>query len=269
MLKLGQFCSKILLAAVSIAYLSGCQQMGGMYDKLTKKSPAPSQSQIAKQNWTKPLKPEEKIDVQMAVAHSLVAQGENNQAIKVYQEIIKKDSKRADAYHQLALLYDKKGDAQSSEKYYRLALKKDPKNATLLADYGYSCYLQERWKESEQNLRQALALDPEFARAHNNLGLLLARTGREEEALKEFARTGANEAEARSNLGFALLQANHWANAKEQFQIALAADPESKKAKEGLSTLQKLAPQIQTQEASNVADQGEVKTAQASFIAPK
>jgi len=269
MLKLGIFCSKNILAAVLIAFLGGCQQLGGMYDKLTKRNPAPAQSQTAKQNWTKPLKPAEKIDVQMAVAHSLAVQGENDQAIKVYQEIIKKDSKRADAYHQIALLYDKKGDPQSSDKYYRLAVKNSPKNAVLLTDYGYSCYLQERWKEAEQYFRQALALDPEFARAHNNLALLLARTGREEQALKEFARTGANEADARSNLGFVLMQKQHWVDAKQQFEIALAADPNSKKAKNALTILRKLAPEIQAQEASDLATQSETHTTQASFVIPE
>lgn len=260
----GKSSSKIVLIALLSAGFCGC----GMYDKLVKKNPTP-QSQLAKQDWTKPLKPEEKIDVQMAVARSLRDQGETDQAIKVYQEIIKKDPKRVDAYHQLALIYDKKGDPQSSEKYYRQALKRDPKNIVLLADFGYSCYLQERWKESEQFLRQALALDPEFRRAHNNYGLLLARTGREEQALKEFARTGVSQSEARSNLGYALMQQKHWDEAREQFQLALSVDPQSKNAKEGMKTLDKVVPQPEAPMPENMAEQRQAKATPTAFITVK
>jgi type IV pilus assembly protein PilF len=40
--------------------------------------------------------------------------------------------------------------------------------------------------DAEQAYRQALALRPAFSEAHNNLGQLLARTGRLDEAVKEF-----------------------------------------------------------------------------------
>ena len=54
------------------------------------------------------------------------------------------------------------------------------------------------------NLHRALEIRPEFARAHINLGLLLARTYHESEALAEFSKAGCDEATARSNLAFAL-----------------------------------------------------------------
>ncbi len=44
-----------------------------------------------------------------------------------------------------------------------------------------------QWSESEQNLRRALELDPELARAHVSLADVLARTDRREEGLQHLA----------------------------------------------------------------------------------
>ena len=272
MIKISKFCSKILLAPALIACLSGCQQLGGMYDKLTKRNsvtPQP-QSQTAKQNWTKPLKPEEKIDVQMAVAHSLAEQGENEQAIKVYQEIIKKDSKRADAYHQLALALRQKGRPAGLRK---ILPPRDSKKSEKIPFYWLTMVIAATCKNDGRKPNKIFV--KHWLWILNSPGRITTLAyswlapGREEQALKEFARTGAGEADARSNLGHALLQENHWAAAQEQFEIALVADPNSKKAKNGLSTLQKLAPEISVQQIPDLGFQSETKTTQASFVVPK
>jgi type IV pilus biogenesis/stability protein PilW len=51
----------------------------------------------------------------------------------------------------------------------------------LVLEYGFG-----RTDEAEAEYRRAVQLKPSFAEAHNNLGQLLARTGRLDEALKEF-----------------------------------------------------------------------------------
>jgi Flp pilus assembly protein TadD len=111
----------------------------------------------------------------------------------------------------------------------------------LLCDYGYNCYLQRRWAEAEAHLRKALELDPNLGRAHTNLGLVLARNGREAEALREFRHAGCREGPARTNLGFALMSESRWDEARHQFQLALKVDPTLTAAQEGLTTLQAVA----------------------------
>ncbi len=150
----------------------------------------------------------------MAIARSLDNQGDTEPAIKAYLDVVNKDPRRADAYHRLAVLHDAKGDSESASNFYQIALKKDPKNAELHCDFGYSCYLQRNWSEAEPQLRRAIALNADCARAHTNLGLLLARTGREKEALVEFRKAGCDEAAARSNLGFALTLEERWPEAQ-------------------------------------------------------
>ena len=106
---------------------------------------------------------------------------------------------------------------------------------------GYNCYLRQQWQDAETHLRRALELSPGLGRAHNNLGLLLARTGREGEALEEFMRAGSGPAEAHANLAHVLTLTDRWNEAQQEFQRALAINPNLKSAHEGLAKLQSLA----------------------------
>lgn len=177
------------------------------------------------------------VDVKLALARSMEKQGRTDRALQLYLDVVDDGYPRGDAYHRLAVLHDKRGDHVASGEFYQEALRRDPDNAEIHCDQGYSFYLQERWVEAEAALRRAVALRGELTRAHNNLGLLLGRTGHPNESLLEFVRAGCSEAEARANLGFVLTLDQHWSGAEEQFELALAADPECRRAQEGLSAL--------------------------------
>jgi Tfp pilus assembly protein PilF len=187
---------------------------------------------------TQPLTKAQKLDMQMALARISENDGNLDDAIKNYSDVLQKDGNRAEACHRIAILYDMKGQPEKSRSYYLQAIKKVPDNAELYCDFGYSCYLQRNWAEADKNLRKAIELNPELARAHVNLGMLLARTHRASAALNEFARAGLGEAAARSNLALADVQEERWMEAQEEYARALSADPNSKSAKMGLAALQ-------------------------------
>jgi Tfp pilus assembly protein PilF len=218
--------------------LAGCQQLslGHLIPKWPAKKSSVYDPQANTNQWSADATPQQKAEVQMALARTMENQGQTEQAIAVYQGVVAK-SKRADAFHRLALLHDKKGDPEAAAKYYQDALKQDGKNAEIHCDYGYSRYVRRDFPAAEKSLRQAIALKPTLTRAHTNLGLLLARTGREDEALREFAKSGCNESAARCNLAFALATERRWQEAQTQFERALAVDPSSKAAQEGLATV--------------------------------
>jgi hypothetical protein len=67
--------------------------------------------------------------------------------------------------------------------------------------------------------------------------LVLAHTGHAEEALREFRIAGCGEADAHSNLAFALSLENHPQEARAQYELALAADPTSASVKKRLQEL--------------------------------
>ncbi len=53
-------------------------------------------------------------------------------------------------------------------------------------DLGNLLYRSRRFEEAEKEYREALRLEPDFARAHANLGFLLKRLKRVEESAQEF-----------------------------------------------------------------------------------
>ena len=79
------------------------------------------------------------------------------------------------------------GRAQDAMKAYDEALKYDPDLAEAHLGKGVVYELAYgKLDEAEAEYRKAILLKPTLAEAHNNLGQLLARTGRLEEAVKEF-----------------------------------------------------------------------------------
>jgi Flp pilus assembly protein TadD len=180
------------------------------------------------------LKATQVADVQVALGRVQERHGEVGPAQASYLEALKHDASRADACERLGVLCDRQGKVVESGEWYEKARAARGPNPDLLCNLGYSQYLQGRWTEAESNLRQAIALDPSHCRAHNNLGLVLAQAGQEEEALTEFRKAGCSEGEARANLAFALALRQCWPEARAQYEQALAADPSSVRARQGL-----------------------------------
>jgi Flp pilus assembly protein TadD len=215
--------------AVGAVLLGGCRHAG----------PPPGNALLADRGGERAqLGPKQTADVQIAYARSLEKRGEHEQAVARYQEAVKQDPGRADAWHRLAVLHDRQGKFDDSAGMYRKALELQPGDPDLYCDMGYSLYLQQRWAEAEMNLRQALALRPDHARARNNLALLLARAGRADEALAESRRAGCSEADAHVNVAFALALQGSCPEAREHYRLALASDPSSGPARKGLEKLE-------------------------------
>lgn len=171
-----------------------------------------------------PLSAGQVADVQVAIGRSAEARGDVEAATQAYREALKKDDSRADAYHRLALIYDRQGESETAQALYRDALARDAQSAEIHCDYAYNQYLRRQWDEAETGYRTALQLNPEFDRAHNNYAMLLARTGRASEALVHFQAAGLSESQARSNLAFALMMEQQFAQAQNELQAAARVD---------------------------------------------
>jgi Tfp pilus assembly protein PilF len=98
-----------------------------------------------------------------------------------------KDQKTAEIHHDLAVEALRGGRSQEALKHFDIALAADPDmpeallGRGLVKEYGFS-----KLAEAEADYRHALAVRPSYPEAHNNLGQLLAKTGRTTEALAEF-----------------------------------------------------------------------------------
>src|SRR5262245_45190481 len=186
----------VWVLSIGLAFMTGCQS-GGSHSSQTP-------TLLSDGRGVPHLNAEQVADVQHALGRSVEQAGEVKEAEAYYQEAVKRDPKRADAWLRLAVLHDRQGKFTESAEMYRRALAARPGDPAAYCNLGYSYYLQGRTAEAEMNLRQAIALRPDHRHAHNNLGLVLARSGRPEEALEEFRRAGCTEADAHNNLAFAL-----------------------------------------------------------------
>jgi hypothetical protein len=86
------------------------------------------------------------------------------------------------AHFCLGQTYQIDGDADHALSEYRLALTLGPAEA-VHNNIAVIHMASARWTEAERELRQELAIDPRYARAYRNLGVVLRRQGRIEEAL--------------------------------------------------------------------------------------
>jgi Flp pilus assembly protein TadD len=85
--------------------------------------------------------------------------------------------------------------------------------------------------------RKAVELNPEDARAHNNLGAVLEETAKPEEALAEYRRSlelNDQSAQAHNNLGSILAQQGKLDDALAQFQKAVELNPDNGRAHSNL-----------------------------------
>jgi len=98
-----------------------------------------------------------------------------------------KQVKTAEIHHDLAVEALRAGRSQEALKQYDTALAADPDmpeallGRGLVYEYGFG-----KLAEAEADYRHALLIRPGYPEAHNNLGQLLAKTGRQAEALSEF-----------------------------------------------------------------------------------
>lgn len=91
------------------------------------------------------------------------------------------------AYLCLGILADLQGDGTLARRLYQQVLAKQPGYPLAYLNLGYSLYLSGDLAGAEQQTSRALSLDKHLTRGWSNLGLILVRGGRYEEALEVFS----------------------------------------------------------------------------------
>lgn len=209
-------------------------------------------------------------EIQIAMGRSFEAEGDYDKAVAAYREAIQTAPERYEPRLRMAILFDRLGRFTEAAPYYKAALKASPGNAEIYADRGYSLCLQGQDAEGEVALRQAIAIEPRLARAHNNLGTLLARAGRADDALAEFRKAGCRESDAQLNLAFALGQGRRWDKARKHLELAKQAAPSAKGVGEDAAHLEALIARAETMKPGGTgiaatADRAVVRTGGMNF----
>ncbi len=142
-----------------------------------------------------------------------------------------RDRRSAEIHHDLGVEALRAGRFPEALKEFDEALKLDEifsdahRGRGLTLEFGFG-----KEQEAEREYRRAFELRPGYSEAHNDLGQLLARTGRLEEAVKEFDAALGNMLYkepwvARCNKGQALYQLGRKAEGLAELEACVSASP--------------------------------------------
>ena len=152
---------------------------------------------------------------------------------------------RAEQTLAAAMAHHRAGRLTEAERLYRRVCDTDPKNARAFHLLGVVAHQLQR-SDAASLVGRAVMLDPDFAEAHNDRGVILAASGLFADALSCFERAVALNPgydEARNNLGRGLRSLGRLGEAVAQFELVLKRAPDSPVAHFNLASVLELAGQ--------------------------
>lgn len=172
----------------------------------------------------------------MAFAHHQA--GRLAEAEPLYRQVLA-TVPHADSVHLLGVIASQVGRHDAAVELFRQAIALSPESAMYHCNLGYALRNTGRLEEAVVALRTSVALQPEGAEAHNNLGLALMDRGELDEAVARFReaiRHKSDFAEAHNNLGNALGKVGSRTEAIAEYRLALQLQPDFADARSNLGT---------------------------------
>jgi tetratricopeptide (TPR) repeat protein/mono/diheme cytochrome c family protein len=150
------------------------------------------------------------------------------QNISGYQMMLRADPDNVGMHDDLAILFSQAGDLPNAAAQFAESLRLRP-NAPSQYNLGNALLGLGEWAEAGAHFEKALALDADYALAHQGLALSLAARGQRDEAirhLREAVRLNPGLKEAHYNLGVLLASQHQPAAAVAPFRRALELQPD-------------------------------------------
>ena len=176
----------------------------------------------------------------LALSKVLASQGEVDEAARIPFNLLQSDPGNVPAMEQLASILSDVGDAERLEPVVARLVSQAPKNTWSHYYAGSLFFLRNRLDMALQAARNAVALDPANAKAHNLMGACLASMGQHGAARTAFdlsLKADPHEPGTYTNLAALELQAGNRQRALHYFAEALTVDPLSQTAREGLASV--------------------------------
>ncbi|MDZ4852537.1 MAG: tetratricopeptide repeat protein [Pirellulaceae bacterium] len=171
------------------------------------------------------LSPEQSAEACIKTAHQLDSQHHNREAIALYERARGFDPKRKNLSRRLAVLYAQVKDTAKAKLEFANAIAETPKDASLRSDAGYF-YLESGDIESaEKQLVEARKLSPGHSKGTIHLAMLRAKQERLDESYSLFEEA-VGPASAHSNLGVLLAKFGRRDLAVKHLEEANRLDPE-------------------------------------------
>lgn len=161
-------------------------------------------------------------------------------AESVFKMLIQLAPSEAEGYFFLAVISERMNNKKATEEYLKKALQVNPDYAEALNYLGYF-YVEEgrNLAEAEKMIRKALQFDPDNGAYIDSLGWLYFKQGKLKEARQELERAASliEDAEVYEHLGDVNFKLGDWEKTRENWQKSLELDPQRESVKIKLKNL--------------------------------
>jgi protein O-GlcNAc transferase len=175
----------------------------------------------------------------LSLAIECYEQGRWGEAREFGQQILEQEPNSVETLHLLSVIALREGNYENALAFTSRALALAPHPA-IHSNHGEACRHLGRLNEAAAHCRQALALDPNYADALNNLGVILTGLEQADEAiihLQKAISLRPDHAESHYNLGIALTSRHRFEDAAKSFQRALDLKPDFPEALNNLGNV--------------------------------
>lgn len=173
-----------------------------------------------------------------------LASGDAEQARERFEKLLGRYPENSELQLMLGLSALKARDVSAVETHLSRALELAPENSEALTLLGwFQLEVEGEPVKAVQTYERVVAIEPEVAEAHNNLGVALQRMGELDRAVASFSNAielKPDYVEALSNRGWAGLNRNDTEAAERDFRSSLALDPDDQGALYGLARVLKM-----------------------------
>ena len=166
----------------------------------------------------------------LGVALQRFQAGSLQEAEQLLRQVLQADAKQVEALHLLGIIAVQTGRANLAVDYFRTALGLRPDFAVAHNNLGMALQAQGKLDEAMLCYQQAVRLRPDFAEAHSNLARTLHREGKLREAVQSYEqalRLRPESADWHFNLGIALLQQGKLGEAVGSLERAVHLRPDA------------------------------------------
>jgi tetratricopeptide (TPR) repeat protein len=179
----------------------------------------------------------------LALGNKSIAQGDYDEAIAIFQDLIKLNPRHAIALNNLGSALFKVGRYKEAEACFYRAIKVKADYADPHSNLGNLLLLRGYFVDAERSFRYALKINPRFVDARNNLGLALANLNNLRDAKSNFEKVLKNEPRSTDALrGLALVARTEgrFDDAGAMLDRALQIDPKMPGALSSFVSLRKM-----------------------------
>ena len=159
----------------------------------------------------------------------LYRQNKNDEAMQVFDGVLKTQGRNSTAKYYQALLYDRLNQPDRSLAAYRETVADDPAYTQAWFDLGVANYNKGEYNEAANDYQQALKSDPANAQAHANLAAAYRQLERYPEANAEYKLAEANgiknDPDLYSEWGYCLGKTSEWDKSVARLETAQKISP--------------------------------------------